>query len=402
MKAVIVGNGLAGTMAAKTLRELDASVDIEVFAEEKHPYYPRPSLIEYLAGNLPFERLFPFPPAWSERQGIVVTAGRPVKRIDRPRSEIETADGARTPYDVLLLASGARPFVPPLDERHKRGVFTLRTLDDALAIQDHLKTHPRVAVLGGGLLGLEIARALRARGAEVEVAEVFNRLLPRQLDDRAAALLKGQLEKTGVRFRLGVAAEAVLGGAEASGVRFKDGSEIAAETIVVAAGVRPELALAANAGLEVERGLIVDDFLRTSDPRIFGAGDVTQHRGRMYGIIPAAFDQARAAAYGMLGLEKPYEGTVPSTTLKVSGLYVTSAGVAIPESGDYEVLSFEDPETGLYKKIVLERGALVGAIWMGTRKGAAEIARAAARRKNVAAWKDALLGDDFDFAVLDA
>jgi nitrite reductase (NADH) large subunit len=402
MKAVIVGQGLAGTMAAKTLRELDAFVDIEIYAEETHPYYPRPHLIEYLAGNLPYERLFPFPPAWAERQRIAVHAGRPVKRIDRRAAEVETADGTRVAYDALLLAGGARAAVPQLGGSDKRGVFTLRTLDDTLAVLDYLKTHPRVAILGGGLLGLEIARALRTRGAEVEVAEVFDRLLPRQLDPPAAALLKAELEKTGLRVRLGVAAEEVLGGAEAAGLRFKGGVELGADMIVVAAGVRPDLTLASEAGLPVERGLVVDDFLRTSDPKIFAAGDITQHRGRVYGIIPAAFDQARAAAYGMLGLEKPYEGTVPSTTLKVSGLYVTSTGLTSPESGDYEVLTFENPETALYKKIVLERGALVGAIWMGTKKGAAEIARAAARRRNVASWKGDLLRDDFDFSVLDS
>ncbi len=402
MKAVIVGNGLAGTMAAKTLRELDASVDIEIYAAEKYPYYPRPNLIEHLAGNLPYERLFPFPPAWSERQRIAVHLGRPAKRIDRGAAEIETADGTRHPYDVLLLAGGARPARPTLGGIDKRGVFVLRTLDDTLAVMDFLKAHPRVAVLGGGLLGLEIARALRTRGAEVEVVEVFDRLLPRQLDPRAAALLKTELEKTGLRIRLGAATEEVLGGAEAAGLRFKDGAELRAEMIVVAAGVRPDLALASEAGLAVERGLLVDDLLRTSDPRIFAAGDITQHRGRVYGIIPAAFDQARAAAYSLLGLEKPYEGTVPSATLKVTGLYVTSAGLTSPEDGGFEVLTFENPETALYKKIVLERGALVGAIWMGTRKGAAEIARAAARRKNVASWKDDLLRDDFDFSVLDA
>jgi nitrite reductase (NADH) large subunit len=400
MKIVIVGNGLAGTLAAKTARELDPEAGIEIFAEEKYAYYPRPNLIEFLAGRLPYEKLFAFPENWNVRQRIDVHLGAKVAKIRPAERTVETGSGGVFPYDALLLASGARAAVPPLTGSGLKGVFVLRTLDDALAILDHLRTHAHVAVLGGGLLGLEIARAIRGRGAEVSVVEFFDRLLPRQLDPAAAGILKHQIEKTGISVRLGAVSREILGAAEVRGIRFESGDEVEADLVVIAAGVKPELALAKDAGLTVERGVVVDERLRTSRPEIFAAGDVAEHQGRVYGIIPASFEQARAAAGNMLGMDMPYSGTVPSNTLRVAGLYVTSAGEVNPEARGHEVLVRSVPEDGLYKKIVLKEGRLVGAIWMGTKKGALEIGRFVALKKDVESRKGDLLEDTFDFAEM--
>lgn len=400
MKIVIVGNGLAGTLAAKTVRELDQEAGIEIFGEEKYAYYPRPNLIEFLAGRLPYEKLFAFPEIWSTRQRIGLHFGERVARIRPDERTVETGTGGIFPYDALLLASGARAAVPPLAGSGLKGVFVLRTLDDALAILDHLRTHAHVVVLGGGLLGLEIARAIRDRGAEVSVVEIFDRLLPRQLDPAAAGILKQQIEKSGISVRLGEICREILGAAEVRGVRFESGDEIEADLVVIAVGVKPELALAKDAGLTVDRGIVVDDRLRTSRPEIFAAGDAAEHQGRIYGIIPASFEQARAAAHNMLGMDMPYSGTVPSNTLKVAGLYVTSAGEVNPEARVHEVLVRSVPETGLYKKIVLKEGHLVGAIWMGTKKGASEIGRLVALKKDIEIRKGYLLEDTFDFAEI--
>lgn len=397
MKAVIVGGGLAGTLAAKTLRELDPDVEIELFDEEKYPYYPRPNLVEYMAGRLPYEKLFAFPPDWSSRQRIGVHPSQKISRIRPGEKRIETASGEAVPYDVLLLATGARSTAPGIKGREKKGVFLLRSLDDAQAILDYLKAHPRVAVIGGGLLGLEIARALKSAGADVRVVEFFDRLLPRQLDRTGAGILKAQIEKMGIKVRVGTATEEILGREEVSGLRFRGGDEAEADLVVLAAGVSPEVTLAREAGLDVGRGIVVDDRLRSSSPGIFAAGDSAEYKGFVYGIIPASFDQSRAAAYNMLGRDKLYEGTVPSATLKVAGVYVTSVGVVNPEAGDHEVLMREVPEAGIYKKIVLKDGALAGAIWMGTKKWVAEITRLVALNKNVKSWKDSILDDEFDF-----
>jgi len=401
VRVVIVGNGLAGVMAAKTLRELDSGVDIEIFAEESHPYYPRPNLIEFMAGNLSREKIFAFPGDWNVRQKIGLHFSMPARKIFPESGRIAFEGGTEKNYDALLLADGSSSFIPSIKGAGKRGVFSLKTLDDALAILEFLQAHDRVAVLGGGLLGLEVARALRTRGAAVEVVEFFDRLLPRQLDAEGAAILRRQIEQTGIKVRLGTTTEEITGEKEAQGLRFKNGDLTSCNMVVVAAGVRPNTALAKEAGLGTDRGVLVDDYLRTSRAGIFAAGDNAQHRSRVYGIIPAAFDQARAAAHNILGREKPYEGTIPSNTLKVAGLFVTSAGNVNPEAGKAEELRMARVEAGIYKKIVLQDGRLAGAIWMGTKKGAVEIGRAVGRNVPAEQWKNALLEENFDFAVLE-
>jgi nitrite reductase (NADH) large subunit len=400
MKAIVIGNGLAGTMAAKTLRELDPQVEVVVFAEENYQYYPRPNLIEYIAGKLPYERIFAFSEEWHVRQKIDIRLGTPVRKIHPQSREVELDANRRESYDALLIANGASSFVPPIQGAAKPGVFSLRTLDDAEAIIGYVHDHRQVVIIGGGLLGLEIARAIRSLGAEVEVVEFFDRLLPRQLDVQGAALLRSQIEGLGIRVRLGVTTEAILGQKEVQGIRLKDGADISADMAVIAAGVRPNLGLPQDAGLATDRGLVVDDRLRTSHPQVFAAGDGIQHRGKLYGIIPASFDQARTVAYNMLGEEKKYEGTIPANTLKVVGLYVTSLGLANPEGQGYEEIRKIRKEEGIYKKVVLQDGALVGAIWMGTKKGVSEIARAVTAKTKVNQWVNTLLDDSFDFSVL--
>lgn len=400
MRTVIIGNGLAGTMAAKTLRELDSEGEILVFAEENYHYYPRPNLIEYIAGKLPYDRVFAFSEGWHTRQKIEIRLGTPVLKID-PRSRSVELDGEqRESYDKLLIANGAYSFIPPIKGADRRGVYTLRTLDDALAIIDALQSRNQAAVIGGGLLGLEIARAIRARGAEVEVIEFFDRLLPRQLDAQGAALLRSQIEGQGVRVRLGVATEEIYGNDEIKGLKLKGGTEINADLVVIAAGVRPNVELPRDAGLATDRGLVVDERLRTSHPHVFAAGDGIQHRGKVYGIIPASFEQGRTAAFNIIGEEKKYEGTVPANSLKVAGLHVTSVGTVNPEGEGFEEVRALKKEEGIYKKIVLQDGALVGAIWMGTKKGVNEITRAVADKVKVSPWINSLLDDNFDFSVL--
>jgi nitrite reductase (NADH) large subunit len=311
------------------------------------------------------------------------------------------ADGGEEAYDALCLADGASSAVPPIKGADKPGVFTLRTLDDAEAILASVASRPQVVVIGGGLLGLEMARALSARGCGVAVLEVFPRLLPRQLDAPGAAILARQIEAGGIRVLTGVAVEEITGGPEASGVRLKSGETIPAGTVLIAAGVRPNVDLAREAGLTVDRGLVVDDDMATGAAGVFAAGDNTQHAGRLYGIIPAAFDQARTAASSMLGRRRPYAGTVPSNTLKVMGLDLVSVGLVNPEPADgAEEIRRADPEAGVYRKIVLREGRLAGAVWMGTKAGAQAVAQAVAARRPAAAFKDEILADGFDFGRL--
>lgn len=400
MHVIVVGNGLAGTISSKTIRELDSEAKIDVYAAEVYPYYPRPNLIEFLAGHVSQENMFAFSEDWYENQNIGLHLGTPVRNIDPDSKQIQLESGKSVKYDILLLTNGANSYIPPIEGTKKRGVFTLRTLDDALALIDWIEDHTRVAVIGGGLLGLEIARAMRLRGAEVHVVEFFDRLLPRQLDLQGASVLKSQVENMGISIRLGVTTEEILGQEEVRGLRFKDGDEIQAAAAVVAAGVRPNTALAKEAGLATDKGIVVDDYLQTSHPGIFAAGDNVQHRERIYGIIPASFNQARTAALNICGQKKKYEGTIPSNTLKVVGLDVTSIGEVNPEEGTCEEFRKASKEKGIYKKVVIREGKIIGAIWMGTKEKINDINRLILQQIDVGKWKGSLLEDDFDFSVL--
>ena len=400
MRVIIVGNGLAGIISAKTLRELDKKVEIEVFAEEKYHYYPRPNLIEFLAGTIPLERMFAFPQEWYREQNINIHLGKPVTRIFPDSQEIEVAGGKKEKYESLLLANGSFSFIPPFKGTDKKGIFALRALDDAFELLEYLKNHQRVVVIGGGLLGLEIARAMKSRGARVDVVEFFDRLLPRQLDIQGASLLKAQVENMGINVHLGLATEEILGQNDVRGLRFKGEREIEMDMAIVAAGVRSNIRLAKEAGLETDRGLVTDDYLQSSNPKIFGAGDVIQHRGRVYGIIPSSFNQARVVASNILGKKEKYEGTVPSNTLKVAGLDLASIGLVNPEEGTSEEIRKEKKEEGIYKKVVIQKGVVVGAIWMGTKKGVNEINRIISQKINIEKHKISLLEDDFDYSVL--
>ena len=400
MRVLVMGNGLAGTIASKTLRELDPTADIDIFAEEKYHYYPRPNLIEFLAGNVSQENLFAFSEEWYAEKNITIHLGQPVLKLHPDSKEVELDGGKKESYDVLLLANGASSWVPPISGAETKGVFTLRTLDDALSILEWIDKHPDVAIIGGGLLGLEIARAIKSRGAVVHVVEFFPRLLPRQLDTEGAAVLQSQVEGMGIEVQLGIATEEIIGEGEVEGLRFKSGERLEAQTAIVAAGVRPNIRLAAEAGLETDKGIIVDDTLRTSHPEIFAAGDSVQHRDRIYGIIPASFNQARAVAFNMVGQEKKYEGTVPSNTLKVVGLDLTAIGLVTPEAGTCEEFRKIIKEEGIYKKVVIQNDKLIGAIWMGTRENVNEINRLILQKVDIEEWKGSLLDEDFDFSVL--
>ncbi len=401
MKAIILGNGVAGTMTARTLRELDSSAEIMIISQERYPYYPRPNLIDFLAGDLPLERIFAFPADWAAKQRIEIQLGKEVTGLNPARMAVEVDRKEWVQGDKIVLATGASPLLPGIPGIDRKGIFSLRTLDDALSLLEFLAGGPEVVILGGGLLGLEIARAIVKRGLkQVTVVEYFNRLLPKQLDEIGARLLQSQLEKMGLRFLLGKEAVEISGQETVSQVKFKDGSSLSAGAVVIASGIKPRLELASMAGLAVNRGVLVDDYLQTSQPGIYAAGDVSEHRGRIYGLIPAAFDQARVVAYNLAGQIKKYEGTVPANTLKVAGIFLTSAGQILPEGEGFEVLTRLDEEHGLYKKLVLKDGQLVGAIWLGSKKGSVEITRLVQARKNPGPYKSDLLADDFDFSKL--
>lgn len=401
MRVVILGNGLAGTISGRTIRELDSEAEVIICSEEKYPYYPRPNLIDFLAGLIPLEKVFAFSEGWAEKQRLQIQLGQRAVAIETAGPTVEFEDGRKLSADYLVLATGACPATIPVAGLDKEGIFTIRNLDDVLQLLEAIRSGPEVVILGGGLLGLELARALKMRGVErVSVVEVFSRLLPRQLDERGAGLLQTILEKTGIKFFTGREATEILGESRVSGVRLKDGQTIPAGVVIIAAGVKPRLDLARAAGLPCQRGVVVDDYLRTGQERIYAAGDVTEHRGRVYGLIPAAFDQARTLAYNLCGQSKKYEGTIPASTLKVAGIYLTSIGLVNPEEKSYDFLTDYRPELGIYRKLVFKGESVVGAIWFGSKKGAQEISRLIQSGKQIGKFKNQILEDDFNFSRL--
>jgi nitrite reductase (NADH) large subunit len=400
MRVLVVGNGIAAIMFAKSLRESGIEANIDIYAKEKYHYYPRPNLIDFLADRIPFERVFAFPEDWYAKNKLNVHLRSPAVAVHPDAQDIELANEQKEKYDKLFLANGSHSFIPPFKGTDKRGVFTLWTIDDAYDILGYLSDHPNVAIIGGGLLGLEIARALRNRGADVKVVEFFDRLLPRQLDAQGASILQEQIEMMGIEVRIGTATEEICGDSKVTGLRFKGGEDMSVDMAIIAAGARPNLDIHKSAGLETDRGLVVNDYLQTSHPDIYAAGDIAQHRGRVYGIIPATFEMARIAAANVQGQQKKYGGTIPSNSLKVVGIDLTSIGLVNPEDNGYEELRKEIREEGIYKKLVVKKGVIVGAILMGTKKGVSDIGRLIAKKIDVTKWKDSLLQDDFDFSMV--
>jgi NAD(P)H-nitrite reductase large subunit len=366
MRHVIVGGGVAGMTAAMDLARR-GEAEVLVFSDEAHPYYYRPQLTEFLVGQTPMERLVRRPLEWYAERGMTVRLETPATGLDVEARQVTLADGESVPYDRLLLATGSLPFVPPIKGADKEGVRTWRTLTDTLTLELVAASCQQVVVLGGGLLGLEAARGLRGFCHEVTVLEALPRLMPRQLDVEGAALLQAFVASLGIQVVVGARCEAFEGSARVSGVRLTDGTLYPAQTVVVAAGVRANATLAEAAGIAVDRGIIVDDRMATSAPNVYAAGDVAVFRGYSWAIAPIAQAQGRVAAANMAGDESHYDVVIPSTTLKVVGIDVSSVGFVNPEGEEAEEIRALDVDAGTYKKIVLRDGVIVGSIVINDR-----------------------------------
>jgi ferredoxin-nitrate reductase len=324
-----------------------------VGAEDARPYN-RVMLSQLLAGAAT-ERALDLADCGAE-----VRAGRTVRSLDLAAREALLDDGETLGYDRLVLATGSRPVVPPIAGADRPEVHTFRTLADARAILASAEHARRAVVIGGGLLGLEAARGLRERGLQVTVVHLAGRLMEQQLDGTAGRMLARAMARQGVEVRVGAATEMIMD----EGVALADGTEIPADMVVLATGVRPEVDLARASGLEVDRGIVVDDQLRTSEPGVHAVGECAQHRGVVYGLWAPLLDMAKAAGASLAGAPAAFRGVVPATTLKVAGVDLFCCGRTVPEPEDEEVLALDTRE-GYYRKLVLRDGRLAGAILLG-------------------------------------
>jgi nitrite reductase (NADH) large subunit len=367
---VVVGTGMAGAKVVEEVLARDPDrFHVRMFGAEPHGTYNRILLSTYLGGQASPERLWLNPLEWYESRNVHVHAGVKVETIDRTRRVVIGGGGkVEEPYDALVLATGSRPFVPPLEGSDQRGVFVFRTLQDCEAIAAYAQDCDRAVVIGGGLLGLEAARGLLSHGLEVTVVEVAPHLMIQQLDPVGGALLKRKLEAMGVRVLTDTATTALLGtDGRVTGLCFKDGSTLDTDMVVISCGIRPNAEVAKAAGLAVERAIVVDDQLRTTDESIFAVGECVQHRGKVYGLVDPVYEQSRVLADVLTGARPnaAYEGSRLSTTLKVMGVDLTSMGEVSAAGSDCEVVSHLDPAAGVYKKLVVRDGRLVGAVLLG-------------------------------------
>lgn len=386
MTYLIIGNGAAGSAAAEAIRKYDQEGTIHIFSKEKYPFYYVPALPEYLAGEKQLSQFTLHPLDWYEKNRIDLHLESEITRIDPDQKVVETGQGEQYRYDRLLLATGGYSFVPPIKGAEAEGVYTLRTFGDAEIIKQKAEESRRVVLIGGGLLGLEAGNGLRKAGLEVTVVEFFPRLLPRQMDVPGAELLQKQLEEMGFTFYLGAKTQEIVSGPEGLTVVLESGERLPADMVLISAGVRPELTLAKSLGLEIDKGLKVDDAMRTSRQDIYAAGDLVEHRGRFYGIWPACTEQGAVAGASMAGHDVKYEGTVPANTLKVVGIDLMAAG-DIDAEGQLESLVSTDEAKKTYRKVVLKDNIVVGAILLGDLRGSKEIQQAIKMKKDFASLK---------------
>lgn len=367
-RVIVIGNGMAGARVVEELLTRDPSLDVIVFGAEHRPAYNRVLLSDVLAGRRPAVEVTLASMARARRY-----LGSEVVRVDREARVVHAADGLRAEYDALVLATGSLPVVPPVqgvagpDGKLLDGVFVFRTLEDCAAIAARAKRSTRAVVVGGGLLGLEAARGLMQHGLDVDVVHGMDRLMDLQLDAGGGAVLRRAVEALGVGVHLGSFASRVLGSRSVQGVGLADGREVKGDLVVLACGVRPQVNLARSAGLVVERGVLVDDRLQTSDPAVFAIGECAQHRGEVYGLVAPAWEQAEVLADVLTGREATYTGSRLVTRLKAMDLEVAAMGEVGPDLHDDEaqVVVVADPTRHVYKKLVVRDGRLAGALLVG-------------------------------------
>ncbi len=401
MNYTIIGNGVAGTEAAKTIRKRDPQAEITIITQDHYPFYSRPRLPELLAKEVSVEGIYVYNIEWYHKNHIQLFLNGTVKNIDPKNRKITLTDKSTFAYDKLLLDTGSSSALPPIEGiSAAEGVFTLRTVQDVLTITERTARAKTVTLIGGGLLGLEAGNGLRKLGLTVTVVEFFDRLLPRQLDAEGSVILQKQLEAFGLKFFLGAQSKSIKDTGSVKILELKDGKLIESDFVLVSAGIKPNISLAQAAGISVNKGVVVNDLMETSIPGVYAAGDVAEHKGRIYGIWPAAQRQGVIAGTNMSGGNEPYPGTVPSTSLKIAGIHLTSMGDITTEDKSIEQIKAKNPGINIYKKLFMKDGRIQGAIFLGDTKNVYEIGQLIEKKTDVSKFKDRILEADFNIKDL--
>jgi nitrite reductase (NADH) large subunit len=403
-KLVVIGNGMAGARAVEEILARGGADQFEItmFGDEPYGNYNRILLSNVLSGVQDTGEVFINPLEWYSENDITLHSGARVTDIDRMSQTVLSDTGVKLHYDKLLIATGSRAFIPPMDGLHgpdgamKQGVFGFRTLDDCNGIIARAKESKRAVVIGGGLLGLEAARGLLNHGCEVHVVHIGNQLMQAQLDAQGGAILRAAMEKMGITIHLLKSATGVLGEDSVTGLTFKDGTTLDCEIVVVAAGIRPNAEIGMRAGLTVERAIAVDNHMRSVDDfNIYVVGECAQHRGKVYGLVAPLWEQAKVFADHITGTNTSaaYHGSKLATKLKVMGVELASMGATNPADDSDETVQFAEPRRGIYKKLIVRDGRLIGAILMGEISKAAFLMQAFDRDSKLPEERLSLLFD---------
>ncbi len=363
---VLIGNGMAGIACVEQILKHSRDFEVTVFGDETHVNYNRIMLSSVLAGEKSPDDIVLNSIEWYQANGIRAKFGRAVTHIDAESKVVTDSTGESTPFDKLIIATGSSAFIPPVDGVNKENIHVFRTLDDTRALLEKSAPGLKAVVIGGGLLGLEAARGLQVQGCDVSVVHLMDWLMERQLDPTGGAFLTRKMESLGVKVLLGRKTEAFLGNGHVQGLRFADGETLDAELVVMAAGIRPNSALAREAGLKVNRGIVVNDHMQTSHPDIYAVGECAEHNGMVYGLVAPLYEQGKALAAAIAGKgTNGFGGASLSTRLKIMGVDVFSAGSIDETTPGVDTVRYEDPASGIYKRLFLRDNQLIGVILVG-------------------------------------
>jgi nitrite reductase (NADH) large subunit len=364
---VVVGNGMAGMRAVEELlSRAPGRFDITVIGAEPHPNYNRILLSSVLAGDKTLGEIVVNTHGWYDEQGVRLIAGITATAIDRRARRVMLADGTAVPYDKLLLATGSKPLAPAIPGIGFANVRAFRDIADVEALIAATRRDRRAVVIGGGLLGLEAAWGLRRRGMSVALVHLMPTLMERQLDAAAGALLLRSLDARGIDVFVNSQTEEIAGSGRAEAVVLADGRKIPADLVVLAIGIRPNVELARNAALDVNRGILVGDDMATSDPDIYAVGECIEHNGQVFGLVAPIWDQARVCGARLAGDAALYVPPPVFTSLKITGIDVFSAGALAASDEVDEEITLHDAKGGLYKKVILRNNRVVGSVLFGS------------------------------------
>ena len=386
-KLVVIGNGMAGARAVEEVlaRGGGDQFDIVMFGDEVYGNYNRILLSNLLNGSQTQDDILINPLDWYRENSIKLHSGERVEAVDRAAKVVVSSNGVREHYDKLLIATGSRAFIPPMagayasEGKLKTGVFGYRTIDDCAAIVEYARKSKVVVTIGGGLLGLEAARAMTVLGCQSHVVHLAGHLLEMQLDATAGAILKNAMENMGIQVHLKKMTTEVKGSDKVEGLLFKDETNLDCDMVIVAAGIKPNSELGVRAGLTVERAIVVDNHMRSvDDPDVYVVGECAQHRGRVYGLVAPLWDQGKVFADHITAknTSSVYLGSKLATKLKVMGIELAAMGATEPGEERDEVIQFTEPKKGTYKKLIVRDGRLVGSILMGDISKAAYLMQA--------------------------